>query len=83
MKENKHITPLQAIRQKCLDCVWGDSKEVKLCPAETCPLFPFRFGKNSFDKRTYTEEQRTAMANRMKNLNKSRKDVVDNGGNHA
>ena len=44
--EQKHITPMKAIRLKCLDCCCGSSNEVKLCPAESCPLYPYRQGKN-------------------------------------
>ena len=40
------LTPLQAIRQKCLDCCCGYSREVARCPFETCSLYPFRSGKN-------------------------------------
>lgn len=45
MKE-KRATPLRVIRYKCLDCCCGSAHEVKLCTAETCPLYPFRLGKN-------------------------------------
>lgn len=38
------MTPLKAIRLKCLDCCCGIIKEVRLCSAEKCPLFPYRFG---------------------------------------
>jgi len=41
----KRLTPLRAIRLKCLDCCAGQRKEVRLCPAQDCPLWPFRFGK--------------------------------------
>jgi len=41
----KKLTPIKAIRAKCLDCSGGSSKEVRLCPAEGCPLWPYRFGK--------------------------------------
>lgn len=44
--EKKIISPLKAVRLKCLDCCSGSSNEVRLCPAEKCPLHPFRFGKN-------------------------------------
>lgn len=44
--EEKHVTPLKAIRLKCLDCCCGSPKEVKQCPAEKCQLHPFRLGKN-------------------------------------
>lgn len=38
------ITRAKAIRLKCLDCCGGQAKEVRLCPCEKCPLFPYRFG---------------------------------------
>jgi len=38
------LTPLQAVRRFCLDCVCGVSAEVELCPVEGCSLYPFRFG---------------------------------------
>ena len=64
--EEKRISPLKAIRLKCLDCCCGSSNEVKLCPAEICPLYPFREGHNPFiQKREYTEEQREAQRARM------------------
>ena len=40
----KILTPIKAIRAKCLDCCAGQYNEVKLCPAEKCPLYPYRFG---------------------------------------
>ena len=40
------MTPLQAIRAKCLDCCCGQAKEVRFCVCPDCSLFPFRFGKN-------------------------------------
>lgn len=44
--EEKRITPMKAIRLKCLDCCCGSSHEVKLCAATNCPLYPYRLGKN-------------------------------------
>ena len=38
------LTPVKAIRAKCLDCSEGSSKEVKLCPVTACPLYPYRNG---------------------------------------
>ena len=59
--------PVKAIRAKCLDCCCGQTKEVTLCVSSACPLYPFRFGKNPYrSKREYTEEQRAAMAERMR-----------------
>lgn len=40
------MTPLRAIKLRCLDCCAGDSKMVKVCPCDDCPLYLFRFGKN-------------------------------------
>lgn len=68
-------TPLKAIRANCIDCCGGSRHEVKLCPATNCPLYPFRFGKNPFVKREFSEEQRQEAAER---LAKARK-VKENG----
>lgn len=59
--EAKRISPLKAIRQKCLDCCCGSSNEVKLCTATACALYPFREGHNPYKvKREWTEEQKEA-----------------------
>jgi hypothetical protein len=58
-------SPLAAIRENCLECN-GNALEVKLCPCTSCPMYPFRFGKNPYSKRTLTEEQREAAATRLK-----------------
>lgn len=42
----KKLTPLRAIRAKCIDCMAGSAKEVRLCPSEDCPLYLYRFGRN-------------------------------------
>jgi len=39
------MTPLKAIRKKCLDCSAGSFKEVKLCPITDCGLYEYRLGK--------------------------------------
>lgn len=38
------ITPMKAIRLKCLDCTAGQVKEVKNCPVKNCPLYGYRMG---------------------------------------
>ena len=40
------MTPVKAIRAKCLDCSGGSAKEVKECPVIACALHPFRLGRN-------------------------------------
>jgi hypothetical protein len=41
-----NISPLKAIRLKCLDCSCGSAPEVRACVFTECSLYPFRFGKN-------------------------------------
>ena len=71
MDEKK--SALKAIREKCLDCVCGQANEVKLCPVKDCSLYPFRFGKNPFNKRNLTEEQKKAASDRLKALHERKK----------
>ena len=54
--------PVKAIRAKCLDCCCDQAEEVKMCPSENCPLYPFRLGKNPYRmKREMSDEQREKM----------------------
>lgn len=64
--EEKRISPLKAIRLKCLDCCCGSGNEVKLCTITRCPLYPFREGHNpNIAKREYTDEQKAALTARL------------------
>jgi hypothetical protein len=38
------LSPLRAVRHKCLDCCCESSMEVESCPVRDCPLWPYRFG---------------------------------------
>ena len=59
----------KAIRKHCLDCCAGSADEVRICHLETCPLFPFRFGKDPGKaKRVVTDAQRAAGRESMKRL---------------
>lgn len=72
------VTPMKAIRMKCLDCCGGSSNEVNLCAAKVCPLYAFRTGKNPYRaKREYTEEQRAEIAERFEKARKA-KNEIDN-----
>ena len=42
---DKKLTPLKAIRQKCIECSGGSFKEVRECQHDDCSLFNNRFGK--------------------------------------
>ena len=44
--EQKVRTPLKAIRAKCLDCSNESFGEARSCQVTTCPLYPYRLGKN-------------------------------------
>ena len=45
------LTPVRAIRQKCLDCSVYQPKELRSCHITDCSLHPFRLGKNPNRKR--------------------------------
>ncbi len=47
----KKLTPMKAIRAKCLDCSGGNSKEVRFCPIQNCSLYPYRFGKRPTEEK--------------------------------
>jgi hypothetical protein len=38
------LTPIKAIRAKCLDCTGNQPKEVRLCTCLGCPLWGYRMG---------------------------------------
>ena len=42
----KRVSPLRAIRGKCLDCCCGNEKFVRECTITSCNLWPFRMGRN-------------------------------------
>lgn len=42
---SKHPSPLKTIRNHCLWCSVASSKKVRLCPAYSCALHLYRFGK--------------------------------------
>lgn len=71
--DEKKLTPTKAIRQNCIECCCGDKNEVKLCPVVNCPLYPFRLGHNpNVKKKEITDDQRAALAERLKNSRQSR-----------
>lgn len=46
-----YLTPVKAIRLKCLDCCAGSSAEVRQCELTSCALHRFRLGKNPNKKK--------------------------------
>lgn len=47
---HKRMSPIQAIRAKCLDCSVFQPSEVRLCEAVSCPLWPFRAGRHPYTR---------------------------------
>lgn len=48
LAEAKKLPPLKAIRAKCIDCCAGQRKEVALCTAKYCDLWPYRMGTDPY-----------------------------------
>ena len=60
---HKPMSPIKALRLRCLDCCGFQQSEVRKCVAVTCPAWPFRMGKNPWRaKRRVTEAQRATLA---------------------
>jgi hypothetical protein len=45
------MTPVKAIRARCLDCSGGSSKEVRECSFKECPLYEYRLGHKPTKKK--------------------------------
>ena len=67
------ISPLKAIRKNCIQCI-GSIREIPKCTAsKSCPLYPFRMGKNPFrQKRVLSEEQREASRLRLQHARENK-----------
>lgn len=82
LPDQSHPTsPAKAIRAYCLECCLESPTEVKLCTAEECPLWPFRFGKNPNIKgRQLSDEEKKRAAENLKRfkLEKSRRNAEEN-----
>lgn len=74
----KITSPLKAIKAFCVDCMGGQVTYVKDCTSTNCPLYKFRFGKNPYNTRQLTDEQRQAASERMKKVAEARKANKDN-----
>ncbi len=46
------VSPLEAIRERCIDCCGGSKLEVRLCTAIDCGLYLFRMGTDPWRRRT-------------------------------
>ena len=69
--------PVKAIRAFCVECSNGSTTEIKECPVNKCPLYPFRFGKNPYrQRREMTEEQKQVLADRLRDARKNNSSAV-------
>ena len=60
--QSRPTSPAKAIRAYCLECCCESTQEVRLCPAEECPLHAFRMGKNPYRRsHALTDEQKNAL----------------------
>ena len=66
------MSPLQALRARCLDCCNYQEKEVALCPAVDCPSWPFRMGTDPWRKPA-SEARREAARRTMTRFNARRR----------
>lgn len=53
---NEFLTPLQAIKKKCLECSNGQHNEIKACLVKTCPLYSYRIGERHLKKEDNSEQ---------------------------
>lgn len=66
----------KAIQQYCSECA-NSPKEVSLCQLIDCPLYPYRFGYSSNDKR-YKKRMETAKKNYPKDYQEMLNILSDN-----
>ena len=65
--KSKSTTPLDAIKDFCMECCGYQRDEVKNCSAPMCALYEFRLGKNPYRKtKDYTEEELEKMRERVR-----------------
>jgi hypothetical protein len=74
-------TGLKAIKRRCLDCSGFLKGAVRTCHRTTCPLYPFRFGKNP--NRTLSGSKREAAVARMRRSGAKRRHMVGAGDRSA
>lgn len=63
------LSPLKAIRKKCLDCSGYNQAEVKNCVIPDCVLYPFRMGNNPNRKGIGRKGGNPEIGNLKKNAN--------------
>lgn len=52
----KKLTPMKAIRAKCVECCAGNVREVSKCTIEKCALYPYKSGHRPKGEENIEEE---------------------------
>jgi hypothetical protein len=74
------MSPLAALRARCLDCAGGSSSEVRKCTAVECPAWPFRMSASPW-RAPASEAQREA--GRRLAARRARKSKIPGNGRSA
>lgn len=61
------LAPLKAIRAHCVQCGGGSYSEANKCTATSCPLWPYRMGRNPFHAKAKKRKPATAATARASN----------------
>jgi hypothetical protein len=67
------MSPLRALRARCLDCCGQQANEVAACSAVACPSWPFRMGTDPWRKPA-SEARREAARREMAQINRRRRE---------
>jgi hypothetical protein len=57
------MSPLKALRLRCLDCCVGSANEVRMCVSVKCPAWPFRMGMNPWRAPASEAQKEASRAN--------------------
>jgi hypothetical protein len=55
---HRPISPLKALRARCIDCKAGELSRVRKCDHLDCPAWPYRMGTNPWSKERSEAQQR-------------------------
>lgn len=77
----KKITPMKAIRLKCLECSCGSNTEVRERPIKKCPLYPYRSGHRPKTDILSTEDTETPNTAPIYGVNGAEDEITEEGTN--
>ena len=60
LEKGEYVSPIKAIRAKCLECCNFQSSQVSNCHIDDCILHQFRIGKNPWGKSPLNPKKRVA-----------------------